>query len=289
MGGLKIIYDGDSWVFGSEIVNPYFNNGDIGDCNAEKNDSYRIERIFPTHLSKLLNASEFVNLGWVGDDNGTILNRTINYIVCNYLSKGLAVDDLFVVIGWSSLERHYFWYKDKDESDKFRIWPQYLNDKQLKKNAIKKKFWEIYVEYLWNPEEFIPRHIMNVLQLQNFCDNNNIKWLCFNSFYQTPGKGMNELIDLNITEELQRLDLHGTMFQNSESYDRYYQPFEYSKIWDLINDKRYYKKDCSENSFYSFIQKNNKINPLNGQHPSPESHKIWAIELARYIQENNLL
>jgi hypothetical protein len=47
---LEIICDGDSWVFGSEIISPNIDGYDY----YEINDSYRVPRIFPTFLSKII-------------------------------------------------------------------------------------------------------------------------------------------------------------------------------------------------------------------------------------------
>ena len=98
------------------------------------------------------------------------------------LAKNVPTDDLFVIIGWSSPERHSFWYKDDKFNGAFRLWPQV----QYFDRPPQEDFWKLYVTYLWNREEYLPRYVMNVLQFQNFCDSNNIKWLCFNAFYQTP-------------------------------------------------------------------------------------------------------
>jgi hypothetical protein len=203
----KIICNGDSWVFGCEIVNPeiskrYNKNVHPGEYDyLVENDKYRIEKIFPTHLGKLLD-SDVVNLSWPADDNGTILNRTISYITKNYISKNIPTDDILVIIGWSSPERNFFWYKDENFSSRFRLWPQVKHFDRKPQEEI----WNLYVTYLWNEEEYIPRYIMNVLQFQNFCDINNIKWVCFNSFYQTPNENITEWGDLDFKKELTNLN-----------------------------------------------------------------------------------
>jgi hypothetical protein len=118
----------------------------------------------------------------------TIINRTISYISSNYLAKNIPTDNLLVIVGWSSPERNSFWYKDEKTSYRFRLWPQV----PLFETEQQKQFWELYVSYFWNSEEYMTRYVMNVLQLQNFCDSNGIKWMCFNSFYQTPTKDISE-------------------------------------------------------------------------------------------------
>ena len=291
---LEIICDGDSWVFGCEIVGPelaakFPENTYPGMFDYyEENDAYRILRIFPTHLAKLMDAN-VTNLAWPADDNGTILNRTMVHISKEYLAKGKSTDNLFVIIGWSSPERNVFYYKDTEKlfTQRFRLWPQVPHfDSKAQEN-----FWKIYVEYLWNAEEYMPRFVMNVLQLQNFCNAHNIKWMCFNSFYQTPVANVEEWEDLDVKKELEHLHSGGGPYHISsdESPIRRYYQFTYSDLWNTVDPIRFYKKNKPKNTFNSFI-KQAGVDPIfYGWHPSPESHELWAKELVRYINENNLL
>ena len=291
---LEIICDGDSWVFGSEIVGPeikalYTADTYVGTYDYyEQNDAYRIPRIFPTHLAKLMDAN-VTNLAWPADDNGTILNRTMVHISKEYLAKGKSTDNLFVIIGWSSPERNVFYYKDAETKYhmRFRLWPnvQHFDSKA------QEEFWKIYVEYLWNPEEYMPRYVMNVLQFQNFCKVHNIKWMCFNSFYQTPEVDIKAWNNLNVGEELKNLNSGGGPYQISSDKEpnrRYYQ-FTYSDLWETVDPVRFYKKDQPKNTFSSFIKEAGADPVFYGWHPSPESHELWAKELVRYINDNNLL
>lgn len=292
---LEIICDGDSWVFGCEIVDPELKNQYADDVYVghydfeEENDAYRIPKIFPTHLAKLLNA-DVTNLSWPADDNGSILRRTIEYITSNYIAKGKSTDNLFVMVGWSSPERNSFWYKDDTLSHLFRLWPQV----QHFDAPAQEKFWEIYVLYLWNAEEYMTRYVFNVLQLQNFCNQHNIKWMCFNSFYQTPKKTVTEWNDLDVKKELEELrgKVGGYQYQKtSDPLKRLGAITDYANIWDTIDPVRFYKKDQTDSTFKSYIENpKNKVDPVfNGWHPSPEGHTAWAGELVRYINENNLL
>jgi len=291
----EIICDGDSWTFGCEIADPNIakrypigTHPGVYDFFPE-NDAYRIPKIFSTHLANLLNIP-VTNLSWPADDNGTILRRTINYISQKYLATNLPTDNLFVIIGWTSPERNSFWYKDENISQLFRLWPQVKHFDA----AAQEKFWEIYVSYLWNSEEYIPRYVLNVLQLQNFCDANNIKWLCFNSFYQTPNASPGQWHDLNIRDEVSNLKnrIGGHEYhQTLNPLERKNHINDYSALWDSINSVRFYKKDQPNNTFKSYIEDPiNNVNPtLTGWHPSPEGHEAWANELVRYIKTNNLL
>jgi hypothetical protein len=231
--------------------------------------------------------AEVINLAWPADDNGTILNRTITYITTNYIAKGLPTDDLFVIVGWSSPERNSFWYKDEKYAGRFRLWPQVRHFD----SPPQEEFWQLYVTYMWHPEEYLPRYVMNVLQLQNFLNAHNIKWMCYNSFYQTPGKDVKEWSDLNVREELQKIHSGGAQYHNSTDPDglRNHLQFLYTDLWNTVDDVRFYRKDEDSNTFYSFIKNSTLEKPFNGWHPSPEAHELWAKELVRYINENNLL
>jgi hypothetical protein len=286
---MKLICDGDSWVFGCEIVDPEISKRYDKSIHPgrydylEENDNYRITKIFPTILGELMNVNEVVNLSWPADTNDIILDRIITYVCENIINKGLSTKDLLIIIGWSSPERNNFWYKDDIYSGMFRLWPQ-IDNFEIPNQ---KKFWEYYIEYLWNPEEYVPRYIMNVLQFQNFCNMNNIKWLCFNSFYQTPKKNPNDWKDLDIRNELKKIDKHSSPY-NISNKGRNVNILNYESIWCNIDDNRFYKKDLSNNTFKSFIEKNSN-KPYNGWHPSPESHRLWAEELYNYIKNNKII
>jgi hypothetical protein len=292
----EIICDGDSWVFGCEIADPNLAaTYPIGTHPGaydflKENDNYRIPKIFSSHLAQILNTT-VTNLSWPADDNGTILRRVMNYISQKYLANNLSTEGLFVIVGWTSPERNSFWYKDDTGmSMLFRLWPQvrHFDSKQ------QEEIWKMYVTHLWNEEEYIPRYVLNVLQFQNFCRTNNIKWMCFNSFYQTPGKSPEKWQDLNLKEEINKLEyrLGGHEFhQSSDPFNRIVHINDYMSLWDSVDSVRFYKKNVPTNTFKSFIEdsSNDVSVPLIGWHPSPEAHKAWAHEIVRYIKENNLL
>ena len=55
---LTIIYDGDSWTFGCEIVNPKISKNYSKDIHPgaydflEENDTYRLSRIYPYYIDR---------------------------------------------------------------------------------------------------------------------------------------------------------------------------------------------------------------------------------------------
>ena len=130
---------------------------------------------------------------------------------------------------------------------------------------------------------------MNILQFENFCKANNIKWLSFNSFYQNVGSSIEEWKDVNIKNELSKLQLTTHPLHTNKSFDREYYKQEYISLWDSIDNVRFYKKNETNNTFKSFIETNNPVATYSGWHPSESSHKIWADELVNYIINNKLL
>lgn len=285
----QLIVNGDSWVFGSELVDPeiakrYPPDVHVGNYDhIPENDTYRLPRIFSSKLAERM-GMDTINLSWPADDNQSICNRTIEFITKNYINKGISTDQLFVIVGWSSPERVKFWYKDDDRSQKFIIWPSL----EWFDTPAQEKFWRLYVAYMWNKEEYVPRYVETVLRFQNFCTEHNIKYLMFNAFYQGQGSGCSHALgtDFDVRSELSQLGSDG--YDYSVNGIRQ-QGVMYSSahMWETIDPVRYYCKDSVKNSFRTYIT-DRLENPLSGWHPSEEGHTIWAEELHRYIVENNL-
>jgi hypothetical protein len=286
------ICNGDSWVFGSEILEPNLSgtlkNGQHVTAidYMPDNDAYRCPRIFSSYLAEIADATS-INISWPADDNTTILHRTIDYVTNHYLSQGKSTEDLMIIIGWSSPERNSFWYDDGKLSMLFRLWPNV----QHFDSALQKKFWDIYTRCIWNPQEYMRRYVHTIINFQNWCIANNLKWLCFNSFQQVRNLNIDEWEDLNVRTELESLSnrLGGYQYHFSDNSNvRQNASYDLIPLWDQVDNVRFYKKDQENNTFKSFITEHNKTNTFNGWHPSPESHKIWAQELWSYIKEHNL-
>lgn len=285
-----LITNGDSWVFGSEIVDPalaskYPSTVHVGNYDhLAENDHYRLPRIFSTLLANRWGADS-VNLSWPADDNQSICNRTMEYISKTYIDTGADLSELFVIVGWSSPERVRFWYRDNERSQKYIIWPSL----EWFDTPAQQRFWEMYVSYLWNAEEYIPRYVDTVLRFQNFCTTHGIKYLMFNAFYQGQGSGCSHALaqDLNVLEELSKLDPDGYAYSHNGERIQFNQ-YQAQSLWNRVDPVRYYCKDQADNSFRTFISRR-LTDPLCGWHPSPQGHELWAAELDSYIRRNNLL
>jgi hypothetical protein len=286
------ICNGDSWVFGSEIIDPtqqknLANGKHVTTIDyLPDNDAYRCPRIFSSYLAEIADATS-INISWPADDNTTILYRTMDYVTNTYLSQGKSTENLMIIIGWSSPERNSFWYDDGQLSILFRLWPNV----QHFDSDLQKKFWDIYTRCMWNSQEYIRRYVHTIINFQNWCVANNLKWLCFNSFQQVRDLNINEWQDLNVRNEIEALTnkLGSYHYHSSDEGNvRNNAPYNLMPLWDQVDNVRFYKKDQENNTFKSFITEHNKTNTFNGWHPSPESHKIWAQELWSYIKENKL-
>jgi len=286
------ICNGDSWVFGSEILEPNLNgtlkNGQHVTAidYMPDNDAYRCPRIFSSYLAEIADATS-INISWPADDNTTILYRTMDFVTNKYLKENKSTENLMIIIGWSSPERNSFWYDDGKLSMLFRLWPNV----QHFDSDLQKKFWDIYTRCIWNPQEYMRRYVHTIINFQNWCIANNLKWLCFNSFQQVRNLNIDEWEDLNVRTEIEALThrLGGYEYHVSNNSNvRQREHYDLTTLWDQVDSVRFYKKDQENNTFKSFITEHNKTNTFNGWHPSPESHKIWAQELWSYIKENNL-
>lgn len=282
-----IICNGDSWVFGCEITNPEVDKKYGGPIDVyrgsydyfEENDEYRVARIWPTYLKKYLDC-ETVNISYPADDNKTILYRTIDYITRFYLEPKKSTENLIVVIGWSSPERNSFWYKSKNIDWHFRIWPHvpHFDDPP------QEEFWKLYVKHLWNPEEYIPRYIMDNITIKSFCEANNIKYLLFDSFYQIGYEPASNWDKPSIYKDIDKMKKHH-YFTGYEESNRKINVHAWDKVWDQVKFPNFYHKDTPKSTFNDFIQQ--KLdNPYIGLHPSPEAHDVWAQEIAGYIKNH---
>ncbi len=290
----EIVVCGDSWVFGSEIVDPELaknypkkTHPTVYD-HFEENDAYRRDRIFTKYLSDIAGV-QVTNLGWPADDNGIILKRALNYVTQNYIVKNRPTDNLFLIVGWSSPERNHFYYQDEDFNDIFRIWP---NDRNFRSKQ-QEQIWKLYVEHIAYPEQYFTDFVLQVTQLQNFCLAHNVNWMCFNSFYQTSGLGIRDWHDVNISEELEMLYKRVgayTYITHQPDSGRQLEFMDYRMIWNQIDPVRYYNKDQKFNTFKTFIQRSGRPydEMFSGYHPSPQGHEVWANELFSYIVKNNL-
>jgi hypothetical protein len=287
---LILIANGDSWTFGCEIVDPKLLKKHPKIKNLTEidflpeNDIYRIERIWPTLLAKQLNA-RVINLSEPGDDNTSILNRTQEYIL-KLKSEGHDASEIFVVVGWTSPERRDFWYKSDDgtKSFKLKLNPHGVSSDQKPITNLAK----VYACNFWHPEEYLLRYVTTVYNFENFCHQQCVNFLSFNSFYRPRDLNINDWKDIDVEQEINSLNFPRINLSDSKQSERVHYKPNYNLIWYAIDPIRFYSKGIDTSTFKTFVDKNCGTNGYNGWHPNELGHELWSKELYRYIKKNKL-
>lgn len=179
-----ILCEGDSWTAG-DIINPKLNHSYV---NHPDNNSYRLPKVWPYKLGKLLK-TKVINNAVSGSSNDAIVRRTIEKVL--ELLETNKPDDLFVIIGWSSPERKDFYYDGKWET----FYPAQL---EKRNNEVLDNLWKVYTEHFWNKEEYISRFMNQNLYLHYFLKQHNIKHYFFEAFWEQKSfQGLWYVSDLN--------------------------------------------------------------------------------------------
>ena len=279
----ELIIAGDSWSFGSEIRDPSLKE-EVVDWD-DRNDSYRIKNIWPTHLSTYLNV-DLKNLSFPAISNDRIVRTLINYITKFYLVDKKSTNDIFVIVGLSSPERKEFFHKDKT-GNWVTIWPAWEHN--YSEYSGMEDFVKSYISYFNNEEEYLNRYLNQIYYLQNFFNSNNIRYLIFQSFYQ-PTEFHNKI---NEWKEAPYINLWNNSFHGSadKKDTKYFMGSSEPDMWKLIDDKRFMNKTKENHSFHGFLlnkQIENSEKYFVGLHPNEMGHKLWADNILSYINENNL-
>lgn len=283
---MHLLTAGDSWTFGSEIKDPNLPDT-VSDWDGE-NNAYRIPRIWPTKLAKLLDADDFTNISYPAASNDRIVRLTLSWITQHYIKPGIDCEnDLFVVVGLTSPERKDFYYRDPVNTHQHgwtTIWPNQTNHEYHQRGM--QPFFDNYRLYLWNKEEYINRYVQQVITLENFFKVHKIKYAFFQAFYNVDETGINQWEDKGyINSETEKMEV-------GNSDPRWHFHFNGQNdgwLWEQVSSKNFYGKDTAPHSCYSYItQKDDKAKVISGMHPSEYGHDLWAEEMHRFIKENNL-
>jgi hypothetical protein len=141
----NILAVGDSFTYGEELDN--------------------IENAYPYYLAKGLKA-DVVNLGQPSGGNKQMVRKTIDYVL-----SGEPLD--LVVIGWTSPGRIEF----ADVNGIFDLWPGYSGN-LFKRDG---QDWRVelldYINKHHDPEYLFKTHLQDVLLLQSFLKERNIKYV----------------------------------------------------------------------------------------------------------------
>ena len=238
-----LICEGDSWTAG-DILNPEL---DVTWVNHPSNDSYRLPKVWPHKLGKLLNI-EVLNMSQAGSSNDGIVRRLIDNTF--KLLKKYKGEEMFVIVGWSSPERKDFFTENNWET----LYPAHNHNQNIESVN---KLWDVYVENFWNEEEYISRYIHTNLYIHYFLKSHNIDHMFFDAFYETSEFGLHHEKQIrDIITDKNYLNITKNFFKD-------------------ISFKNFLLKNKDKFGGEVF----NK-NP----HPDEMGHQLWAEELSGDLQ-----
>jgi hypothetical protein len=286
-----ILTCGDSFTFGSEIINPTLSAGKPEPYKLEpmidglvdfhpENDEYRISRIWPTHLGELSN-SEVINIAKPAIGNAWIYHSTIGWILKNYIERNKPTDDLIVIVGWTSVVRKEFFFAG--ESNTYERTLNVNGDFKLESKDVQEFF-----KYYALTTDFDTQGVYDLVNysfnLFDFCQSRNIKCYFFNALPDEHHSYQLERYhkDLNIQKYIENFKCMTTCW-NRDMYT------ESLIKWNSIPSSFYLQKDRALNSFSNYIKSLPLEERLHGVHPSPRAHKIWAEVIYDFIFNKNTL
>jgi hypothetical protein len=287
MSEMKLVVCGDSFTYGSEIVDPQFLeapskphqinkfNGIIEEDTDAKNDQYRIERIWPTYLKELIGAKEVINLAKPAVGNKWIFETLLNWLLENYIVPNKTPDDIIVVIGWTSIVRKEFFFNTHN-----KIYRKTLNSNGdfNKEEYGMREFFKWYLSVVQNDYEGAYDFINYNFEIRTFCDKYGIPCYLFNALPEEHHiyKMERKFIDLNIMKWIDSFKyVEGIWGEDL---------YRMSKLkWDHVPESNFLMKDKPSNSFLNYIKQIPLEERLYGVHPTPKSHKLWAELLYEWI------
>lgn len=285
-----ILTCGDSFTFGSEIIDPTLSAGKpepyklepmingLTDFSSE-NDEYRTSRIWPTYLGEL-SKSEVINIAKPAISNQWIYRSTTGWILKNYISKNISTEDLIVVVGWTSTARREFFFVGENAT----------YEKTLNVNGdfnLESKEMQEFFKYYALLSDFDTQGVSDFIDynfnLYNFCQSHNIKYYCFNALPEEHHSYQLERFhrDLNVSKHIENFKYIATCW-NRDMYS------ESLIKWKSIPSSCFIQKDCTLNSFSNYIKVLPLEKRLHGIHPSPQAHKIWAEVIYDFVFNRNI-
>ena len=280
----NILYcDGDSWTSG-DIIDPELFGEDFSHVNHPDNDQYRLPRVWPHKLGKLLGI-EIDNESVAGSSNDAIVRRVVPNVL--RLLKKYKSEEIFVIVGWSSPERKDFYYKGE-----WDCW-ETLYPAQIEQNLPNRdieKFYKLYLKYYWNPQEYMNRFINQNLYLHYFLERNNIKHLFFNAFYECSSND-NDTYEKFVTKAVSGMREKSDLINDIKSLfpkvgndsidDGYFRSTNLYVVEEFIDMKNKVMKDVS---FRNFLM-DRDLFEIPAQHPNEQEHQLWANELYKDLKD----
>jgi len=294
---LNLVTCGDSFTFGSEIVNPKFlkdptlpftsvkyNNLIQNDYDVE-NDEYRIQRIWPTLLGERLDASNVINLGKPAISNKWIFNTIITWLLDNYILKNKRTDNLLVIVGWSAVVREeYFFGNGKNKT--FEKTLNVTGNSNPEIDTIQ-QFFKSYLLAVDYVKMGVYNYIDYNYQLALFCEKYNIKYYCFNALPAIHDVSDFENDKNSFFKDLVVKDYINSFKNINTLWERNYYK-ECNLKWGMVSESSMLLKDKLHNSFFNYIFQYPMEEMIYGGHPSPKGHEIWSEFLFNWITKNEI-
>ena len=271
-----ILCEGDSWTAG-DLLDPKLEERGITYINSPENDSYRLPKVWPNMLGEISNI-KVLNTAVAGSSNDGIVRRTLNQVI--KLLEEYKPEDILVVIGWSSPERKDFFYNDGVVHKRWEtLYPAELYQKHISKEL--QKFYELYVKYFWDVEEFSNRYIEQCLLISNFLDGFGIKYYFFNAFYESSIEGYTNLYDKYFKNKVRgipderALEFYEELTNLKGETDKVFFN-EYRKIYNSHFLRISFKNFCD-------MIEANRLVKFDNNHPSYKMHKEWSKYLHKQL------
>lgn len=271
----RLVAFGDSWTYGSELMDPDIpaNRGDYD----ERNHGYRLRHAWPARLAEMLSMDECVNLGTAARSNDTILRDLKSWLATEGYLSGRTPGDSVVCVGWTSPERRDFYFDDPRRPDCpdrgwITLYPMWQH--KYKHEAID-RFTEHYVQYWWNPGEYMHRYINQVHTAQMLLEGIGMRYVMFQAIYHHHEKLIGEWRDAEYVEQ-NRMGISDA--------DR--------TIWGMVSRRAFMHKDEPTCTFHNYVLDQvgwAKQEVLFGNHPNERGHAIWAHHVMDWMECQSLL
>ncbi len=273
-----LLCEGCSWTAGSlgddnNVINPELAVVLENNLMDSRNDDYRLPRLWPHKLGKLLNIN-VKNTAVPGSSNDTIVRRTVENVLS--LLDQYNSDDIFVIIGWTSPERKDFYYKDMvvpKDGRWFTLLPAELNEllrREDKKHL--KPFYKTYVKYFWNTEEYISRYINHNLYLHYFLESQGIGHLFYSAFHEGQDTIYNSISDIS-------KGVISNFSKEKETTEEFFKICR--KVFKDISFRKYVMETVAPKNTENI----HSTKFFKDHHPTELGHQMWAEELYKDLKD----
>jgi hypothetical protein len=272
---------GDSWCWGSELVDPEVELTPIGTIHKDthqlhfkpENLKWRETHRYLNLFKNKIKADSVVDLSLPGISNEKILRTLVTWLAENGYTTGRDTSELFISIGWTSPERREFlFYEPRDETDNqgwldFGPW---YKDRKISDRIIS-KFFDLYAAYFHSQRECLLRWFLQVYQTECMLKSLNIKYLMHQAIYDNFHYRKSE-------DDSWRKSAMSSV------------PKEDLAIWDSIDESRFFNKNHNtRGSLYALVEKYGPPDSMLTYHPSHIGHKFIADNLYQFCKVNNIL